>query len=481
MNKPQLTPIFRLIMTSASWRVAIRAVLNREFASGPIRWHNHRRSHELICEKLTRQPELPAAAEREPAQQWLAIYPRLLGELPQEQKPEGLQGVVVVGLDPDVPELWSGWIQYRDAPKTISSVHIMGPRMPILLADQRFRADDNQRNRSTGQEERGSGWKNTAKPDRKSANRPGPSTDPKAALRFSRQRGVLGKAAQTRLQNACVTLVGCGGMGSAVATQLTMMGIQSIRAIDPDHLGVENIERTFGGTERQLGKAKVETLFEFLNSIRPEIQLAGIAEPADQPAAEIILRERTDLLVCCVDDEACRVRLNRIAKDMAVCLMDVGSSIQRDQRPLAPSATSNETPSHGIHSPNLGSPQERQNESGNELEEHGDIRLLLPGEGCLGCVGGFSNLTLLRRASQSRPVGSLPPRLPVEWYEQRVGSLLPLNLIVASAAVRLWVDLLMGRIQQSVWLRLGWSPAGGIESRMLTVGSQPDCRYCHSK
>ena len=71
----------------------------------------------------------------------------------------------------------------------------------------------------------------------------------------SRQQDALG-VVHYRLRTLSVAIVGCGGLGSPIAEQLTRMGVAEIILVDHDSLDTEsNVRRVFGSTISDLHSA----------------------------------------------------------------------------------------------------------------------------------------------------------------------------------------------------------------------------------
>ena len=56
----------------------------------------------------------------------------------------------------------------------------------------------------------------------------------------------------------------------------------------------------------------------------------------------------------------------------------------------------------------------------------------------------------------SAPRGAIRDE-PPPWFQQRAGSLITLNQMIAGAAVQSWLDLLAGDLTTSFWQRLSWN------------------------
>ena len=71
-------------------------------------------------------------------------------------------------------------------------------------------------------------------------------------MRYARQEKLIGTEAQKKLSKALVTIIGCGGTGSAAAEYLARAGV-NLRLIDRDIVEVSNLQRQLY-RESDLGK-----------------------------------------------------------------------------------------------------------------------------------------------------------------------------------------------------------------------------------
>ena len=89
--------------------------------------------------------------------------------------------------------------------------------------------------------------------------------------RFSRQSKISWWN-QRKISDCNIILVGCGGIGTWTALQLTMLGIRKIILIDLDRVEESNLNRQMF-YETDIGKYKVEALKEKLSSINSKLQI----------------------------------------------------------------------------------------------------------------------------------------------------------------------------------------------------------------
>jgi hypothetical protein len=79
-----------------------------------------------------------------------------------------------------------------------------------------------------------------------------------------------------------------------------------------------------------------------------------------------------------------------------------------------------------------------------------DVRLIVPGAGCLLCHGGLSGFErAVLELTRVRESGLVPPA--VAWNEERAGSLRSLNQLAIGIATRMLEDFVAERIQRSMW------------------------------
>jgi len=249
-----------------------------------------------------------------------------------------------------------------------------------------------------------------------------------------------------RLRDASITLIGAGRNGSAMAFQLASLGVRTMRLVDGDRLGPENLDAMPGLAVADVGRPKVLALAERLLLLRPDLSMTCLAAPlTGEPMVAALRRLPADLIVTAVDSDTPRLAASLVARETLTVHLDVGTSVTRD-------------------------------ESG-EMLLAGDVRLLLPGAGCVSCVGGLADreATLYELYA---PPKTLRRGRRLAWHEERAGSLVSLNAITVGIAVQAWLDLLAGRLRTSSWHRLRWLPGEGIQADSAPVGAGEDCPYC---
>jgi len=246
-----------------------------------------------------------------------------------------------------------------------------------------------------------------------------------ALERWSRTRGALGDEVWRKVRASRVAVVGAGRNGSVAALTLAMLGARGLTLIDSDIEELHNLDASVGGTPVGVGRPKVQNRAEFLQTIRPtDLEVEAIPQSVQNSRAVMALRG-VDLVITCVDSDAARLTGASLARIWGKVHLDIGTGI-------------------------FG--------TGGDQQMGADVRLLLPGEACVSCLGGLRDSAEAERESAAPP-GTLRRGQRREWRQQRAGSLLPLNQMAVNLGVKLWLELLGGGLLHSCWERLEWRNA----------------------
>src|SRR5438105_2131331 len=81
----------------------------------------------------------------------------------------------------------------------------------------------------------------------------------------------FGEAAQQKLLNAKVLVVGAGGLSCPALQYLTAAGVGTIGIIDDDFVALSNLHRQILFSVEDIGKAKAERAVAILAQLNPEI------------------------------------------------------------------------------------------------------------------------------------------------------------------------------------------------------------------
>jgi molybdopterin/thiamine biosynthesis adenylyltransferase/rhodanese-related sulfurtransferase len=130
-------------------------------------------------------------------------------------------------------------------------------------------------------------------------------------LRYSRQTQLsnFGEAAQQKLRDAKVLVVGAGGLGVPVLQYLTGMGIGTLGVMDMDVISLTNLHRQVLYTEDEVGKSKVFTAANKLRELNQEVMF-HIYNEAITPQNALAIIKNYDVVVDATDNFSTRYLLN---------------------------------------------------------------------------------------------------------------------------------------------------------------------------
>jgi hypothetical protein len=268
---------------------------------------------------------------------------------------------------------------------------------------------------------------------------PGPSEQSWVGQVWSRSMGALGGAdSWRRLASLRVTVIGCGRSGSLVASALARSGVRRLTLVDADDVEPHCLGEVDLVTPADVGRAKVHALADRLvfpagGEVRP-LPVQAQARQALEAARD------SDVLFVAADRDTARLCAAVVAALYHKVLFDVGT---------------------GIHG------------SGERRVMGTDVRLIIPDDGCLLCVGGLADRS---RAVDELTLGVTPS--PVPWNEQRAGSLQSLNRMAVALALRMLEDLVVGRIQRSTWVQCDFDAEGMPSFAFPRGAANAACELC---
>ncbi|MDH5507274.1 MAG: HesA/MoeB/ThiF family protein [Anaerolineae bacterium] len=106
---------------------------------------------------------------------------------------------------------------------------------------------------------------------------------------------------QSRLKNSRVTVLGLGGIGSAVTMGLAAAGVGSIYCVDFDIVEESNLNRQLLYTEEDIGLPKVEQAVKRLKQLNSHIAIDGENLKVDSSESLHEIMSKGDLFILCAD------------------------------------------------------------------------------------------------------------------------------------------------------------------------------------
>lgn len=282
----------------------------------------------------------------------------------------------------------------------------------------------------------------------------------------ARQRLALGADGQEVLRALHVGIVGLGGTGSVVLTQLAHLGVGRLTLVDGDRVEASNVSRVVGATRRDAGTAmKVDVAARYVEQLDmgTDVRVLRGVLGADVPPDALA---DCDVILSCVDAHSPRALLNRLAYSLAIPVIDLGSAFRVD-------------------------------EHGRVVAGAGRVVVVGPGRPCLACWGHLDPTRLRMEALSPEERAELAAEGYVQGADVPQPSVIAFNTLISGAAVvellrlvtafagaddpplRLSFDFITGtvrrnRLAASLGCRICGS--GSPEGALATRGAKHDVR-----
>ena len=150
--------------------------------------------------------------------------------------------------------------------------------------------------------------------------------NPYSRLMALKRMGVVENYADIR--NHTVLIIGVGGIGSVAAEMLTRCGIGRLILYDYDKVELANMNRLFFRPEHA-GLTKVEASKTTLFDINPDVEIQSMSQnicSLDNYSGFLEKIQESSLILCCVDNYAARITINRACGELNKVWMESGVS-----------------------------------------------------------------------------------------------------------------------------------------------------------
>lgn len=150
--------------------------------------------------------------------------------------------------------------------------------------------------------------------------------------RFSRQIQAFGAQGQARIRATRVGIVGLGGIGSAVAQQLALLGVRHFVLVDGDTLEESNLNRFIGADalDATRQRRKVDVMRDTLEAIDPTTMRIDTHNAHFPTPASVDALKTCDVLFGCTDSHGSRLLLNTFAIQYMLPYIDIGVGLNTD-------------------------------------------------------------------------------------------------------------------------------------------------------
>lgn len=260
--------------------------------------------------------------------------------------------------------------------------------------------------------------------------------------RYDRSMRLFGADGQRALARVGVTLVGGGGVGSALAQHLALLGVRRITSIDPEELDETNRNRFIGAriTDPVPGTLKVALIDRLIRETNSEVESNPI--PKSLPSAEAFDAIRaSDWVFGCLDDDGPRAVLNELCAAYGLPYIDLATDV----------------PTDGVYG--------------------GRVCVAIDGQGCLDCLGLLDKRDVRRyfESEEQRDREDAVYGIDRKALETRGPSVSPVNGVVAGLAATEFMVAVTGLRRPT---RLQEYRAWESKVVVNTDSPRPDCPYC---
>jgi tRNA A37 threonylcarbamoyladenosine dehydratase len=144
--------------------------------------------------------------------------------------------------------------------------------------------------------------------------------------RFDGIGRLFGQAAQARLAQAHVCVIGIGGVGSWTAEALARSGVGALTLVDLDDVCVSNVNRQLHALDGTVGQPKVEVMAERIRRIHPDCDVHTQLRFFTAKTAEDLLQPAYDVVIDAIDSPKNKVEIILGCRARALPIVVVGGA-----------------------------------------------------------------------------------------------------------------------------------------------------------
>jgi len=279
------------------------------------------------------------------------------------------------------------------------------------------------------------------------------SVDPISTQRWSRTITALGLEHWQRLRELDCVILGCGRAGSQVAATLAGMGVRLISLVDAHVLKQHHVGEMSGVCDGDVGDQKTAAFASFLrqsNKSRNPSDLVVKAVPSSVTSMNSLAAlKNADFVFCCVDNATEKLAASFLAATYLKPLIAIDTQV-------------------GVSVP--------ESSTGLPFHAEAHVRLTVPGESCLACLGRLPQFSSMDFRSRNRPNELLrDSNQPISTPTAHLASLTGL---AANLSIRLFEDYMCNRVSGSQWLQIAYRGNDATPAISDQRTGTADCPVC---
>jgi len=275
----------------------------------------------------------------------------------------------------------------------------------------------------------------------------GKQKEKEAEDRTARQILMIGRDGQRRIEETHVAIVGLGGIGSQVSTQLAYLGVRNFMLVDFDRIEATNLNRLVGAGPEQIGRTKVEVAKRTIQSIAGKECTHVTTFKTDlRTIAALEALKRVYVIFGCVDNDGARLILNELALAYLIPYIDCATGINIQE--------------------------------GSTVEAGGRVVVVHPDGPCLLCCNEIDKAEASDYLASPEELEDRKRRGYVSGADIPSPSVVSLNGIISSVAVTEFMALVTGFRPAQVYTSYDM-----LKQSMVTrmVKTDPECVGCSIK
>ena len=145
---------------------------------------------------------------------------------------------------------------------------------------------------------------------------------------------LIGSEAVRHLKQACVMVVGIGGVGGYAVEALARSGVGKLILVDHDDVALSNLNRQIIATVQTLGQSKTEAMEQRIHSYAPDCEVVCVPEFFTEES-ENLFEQKIDYIIDAIDTLSSKLVLIEMAQRHGVpCISSLGMANRFDPTQL---------------------------------------------------------------------------------------------------------------------------------------------------
>ena len=138
--------------------------------------------------------------------------------------------------------------------------------------------------------------------------------------RYTKNHNAITEEEQLLLSKKTITVIGCGGLGGHIVSQLARIGVGHLRIVEFDTFDATNLNRQIFCHTENIGFSKIIETEKQLKLINPDIQITSFPVRFTEENSSEVLKD-SDIAIDALDSVASRLILQKACKNQNIPLV----------------------------------------------------------------------------------------------------------------------------------------------------------------